>query len=72
MQQYLTTRQTLTIHLFRGFQEEKNGGKIKGQMTAPFKHKYKLKARNCLFICQLKITYLAMYAAILNNKMNND
>ena len=49
-----------------------DGRKMKEQITAQDKHKYKLKARKYRFIRSLKINYLAMYATILNNKTTQE
>ena len=62
---------TSTIHLFRGFQKEKQRKgrrKMKCQITARYKHKYKLKANTILSFVNWEINYLAAYATILNNK----
>ena len=41
---------------------------MKGQITAQYKHKYKVKERTYPLLRQLKIYYQPTYATILNNK----
>ena len=53
---------------FKRKSKEKNGRKMKGQIAAWYKHKYKLTARKHPFIRQLKLNYLATYTTILNKK----
>ena len=39
---------------------------MKGQLTTWYEHKYRIKVKKIIFVCQLKINYLAIYATLLN------
>ena len=53
---------------FKKKNKEKDGRNAKGQNNNSIQPQLLTKSKKNLFICQLKINYLAMYATILNNK----